>query len=61
MRQHGFLSRRDIDELLFNKLSESLIDQQKKYKINNIISEMRRTNTIRNIGTFNAPKWVLIE
>ncbi|MEI9806829.1 MAG: hypothetical protein WDO16_02500 [Bacteroidota bacterium] len=60
INQHGSVNRRDIDELLLNKLSESLSEQQKKHKINNIISEMRKANIIKNTGTFNVPKWVLI-
>lgn len=61
INQHKSLTRSDIDELLFDKLSDSLTRQQKKHKVNNLISEMRRKGFIENIGTFNAPKWVLIK
>jgi ATP-dependent DNA helicase RecG len=36
-------------------------DKQKKIKINNLLSELRRNNRIRNEGIDKKPKWVLID
>ena len=58
--QHSFLERSDIDELLWKKLPEWMDDKQKKIKINNLISELRKKSKIENKGTFKKPKWVLI-
>ena len=37
-------SRQDIEELLWDKLSDCLNAQQKKVKINNIIAKLRKRN-----------------
>jgi ATP-dependent DNA helicase RecG len=36
-------------------------DKQKKIKINNLLSELRRKNRIKNVGNDAKPKWVLID
>ena len=56
---HDSMSRAEIDELLFDKLSDSLDDTQKKNKIMNLIQEMRRNKKIKNIGTRESSKWIL--
>ncbi|RAV28080.1 RNA-binding domain-containing protein [Sinomicrobium soli] len=58
--EHTELSRKDIDELLWNKLPEWMEDKQKKIKINNLLSELRKKQRIKNNGTFKMPRWVLI-
>lgn len=60
IREHGHVERNDVDELLWNKLPEWMNDKQKKIKINNLLAELRRRNRIRNDGSDNKPKWVLI-
>lgn len=60
IREHGFLERKDTDDLLWNKLPEWMGDKQKKIKINNLLSELRRENRIQNNGSDSKPKWVLI-
>lgn len=35
-------------------------DKQRKIKINNLLSELRRNDIIKNEGTFKDSKWVLI-
>jgi ATP-dependent DNA helicase RecG len=54
-------SRKEIDKLLWNKLSDALKDDQKKNKISNLISNMRRSGKIRNAGTKKDPMWELAE
>jgi len=60
IREHKSLERKDIDELLWNKLPDWMDDKQKKIKINNLLSELRKKQKIKNIGTFKMSKWVLI-
>lgn len=55
------MSRGDIDDLLWNKLPEWMSEKQKKVKVNNLLSELRRIQKIENQGTFKMPKWVLIK
>lgn len=50
-------SRKDIDQLLWDKLSDSLTDVQKKAKIGNIISKLRIDGAISNAGSRTAPQW----
>lgn len=60
IKEHKSLERKDIDELLWNKLPEWTDEKQKKNKINNLLSELRRKDKIENQGTYKMPKWVLI-
>jgi ATP-dependent DNA helicase RecG len=59
--QHGYLERRDVDELLWKKLPDWMEDKQKKIKINNLLSELRNKLKIENIGSDAKPKWILIQ
>jgi ATP-dependent DNA helicase RecG len=60
-KEHGSLSRQDIDDLLWHKLPEWMNDQQKKTKIGNLITELRIAGRIANKGTTKFPKWVLLK
>ena len=60
IREHKSMSRSDIDDLLWNKLPEWMNEKQKKVKINNLLSEMRKRKRIVNEGTDTKSKWVLI-
>jgi ATP-dependent DNA helicase RecG len=60
IREHSSLERHDVDELLWNKLPDWMDEKQRKIKINNLLSELRKKNKIENKGTFKMPKWVLI-
>ncbi|MGK5094118.1 RNA-binding domain-containing protein [Deltaproteobacteria bacterium TL4] len=57
----GSATRKEIDDLLWGKLSEALDDEQKRNKIGNLITGMRTTETIVNIGSRKVPKWILKE
>lgn len=61
IKHHNQVQRKDIDELLSNKLPGWMNEQQKKFKVNNLLSEMRKKEMIKNKGTFAKPKWVLNE
>ena len=60
IKEHGFMERADIDELLWQKLPEWMEDKQKKIKVNNLIAELRRKERVKNTGSDVRPKWVLI-
>ena len=58
--EHGSLERKDIDELLWDKLPDQMNYQKKKNKVNNLISEMNRLRLIEKIGSRTQSKWVKI-
>ncbi len=58
IKQHKSLSRKDVDELLWNKLPEWMDDKQRKRKVGNLLSELRINEVIKNDGTYKNPKWV---
>lgn len=54
----GSASRKEIDDLLMNKLSEVLSDKQKLKKIANMLTSLKIKGFILNIGSFTKSKWV---
>lgn len=61
LRKFGSANRQEIDRLLAGKLSDALDEEQKQYKISNLLSNLRRAKRIRNTGSRKAPVWVLAE
>lgn len=62
IKEFGSASRKEIDELLWSKLSDVLTDKQKKGKIHNLICEMAHIDkSIKNEGSYRKPKWILLE
>lgn len=60
LKKYKSASRKDIDDLLLDKLSNILDEQQKLNKIKNLIYELsKKSGSIRNIGTLAKPKWIL--
>lgn len=57
--EFGKASRKEIDKLLWNKLSDALDASQKSSKIGNLLSNLRRSGHIKNIGSRTAPEWIL--
>ena len=57
VKEHGALARKDIDELLWNKLPEWMDDRQRKIKVGNLIAELRRQKKIVNLGSDTRPSW----
>lgn len=55
--KYGTASRQEIEQLIIDKLPEILGEKQKKNKIGNLISKMRREGLISNKGSDKAPKW----
>jgi ATP-dependent DNA helicase RecG len=58
IEEHGSITRQDIDKLLLDKLSDLYTKKQGKEKINNLISELRKSGKIKNEGSLRKPKWV---
>lgn len=52
------MTRRDIDELLWNKLPEWMTEEQKKNKVMNLITELRKNQIIENKGTSFNSNWI---
>ncbi len=62
IREFGSASRRDIEALLMDKLSDTLTDAQKKNRISNLLAAMARTDgSIRNQGSDRQSVWVLMK
>lgn len=59
--EHESLTRQEIDELLWNKLPEWMTDQQRKYKVGNLLGELKRGHFIVNTGTTKYSVWVLVK
>lgn len=60
LEQYHSASRQDIDNLLLDKLSDTLNEVQKRKKINNLLFEMsKKDGSIVNTGSSKRPKWVL--
>lgn len=61
LRKFQPASRKEIDELLWDKLSEALDDKQKKNKIANLLSDLRIGGRIYNAGSRAAPAWRVLD
>lgn len=53
-------TRQEIDNLLMNKLSDALDASQKKKKIDNLLTKLRRGEVIFNQGSRTQSEWVLV-
>ena len=60
IREHGPVGRSKINDLLLDKLPEVYNKKQKVAKIHNLLSELKRKNMIRNLGTKARPEWELV-
>lgn len=59
IRKSGSATRSEIDDLIKGKLSDILSDRQKTAKISNLLTKMRKSGLLRNIGSRRVSKWVL--
>jgi len=59
VKEHGPVSRREVDQALVPKLPDRLTDQQKRRKVHNLLQELRRAGRITNRGTRMQPRWLL--
>jgi len=61
LTQFGSASRQEIDQLLHNKLSDALDEEQKQNKIGYLLTSLRRNKRIKNAGSRKVPMWVIAE
>lgn len=61
LKEFNVATRKDIEDLLIDKFSDSLDEQQKIDKISNLLTNLRRSGHIRNTGSKKTPKWQLKE
>ena len=59
LRDHGQLTRQEIDKLLWQVLSDQLNEKQKKAKIGNLLSKLRMSGAISNSTSGNNSVWRL--
>jgi ATP-dependent DNA helicase RecG len=59
VKAHGPLNRRDIDDLILDKLPEVLSSVQKQAKVHSLLSELARKKRIVNRGSRRHPSWTL--
>lgn len=55
----GSASRKEVNDVLWDKLPELLNDQQKATKIGNLLTAMRKLGEIENNGSRKTPRWRL--
>jgi ATP-dependent DNA helicase RecG len=60
LKKFGEASRSEIDTLLLDKLREGLNADQKRKKVDNLLTKLRRAGTIRNEGSRFKSKWMLV-
>ena len=60
VKEHSSLARKDIDELLWNKLPDWMNERQRKVKVGNLIAELRQHQKIVNQGSDTKPSWALV-
>lgn len=61
LKKFNKASRGEIDKLLMEKLSSALDNEQKKKKIANLLTKLRRSGKIQNDGSKKTPQWRLAE
>jgi len=57
IKEHGCMSRKDIDKLLWDMLPAWMNEEQKKNRVRNLLGELRRKGIIANRGTDATPEW----
>ncbi len=59
VREHGPVSREDIDRLLLDKLPEVLTQEQKLNRVHNLLRQLVKAGDIVNSGSRRWPRWIL--
>ena len=60
LRSFGPTPRQQVEELLLPKLPEILTDQQKRDKVKNLLTEMRKLGILKSNGLGPGAAWVLV-
>ncbi len=61
IKEHNFMTRKQIDDLLWKKLPDWMDDKQKKNKITNLLTACRTSGRIINEGSYAHSRWILLE
>ena len=61
IERYGSATKTDLCTLLYPKLPESLVDQQKYNKVGNLISSLKRESRITNTGSTRKSNYVLVK
>ncbi len=62
LEQYGSAKKRDVRELLWDKLPEVMDDKQKESKVKNLLSQMRRTGIITTDSeNQQRSSWILVK
>jgi ATP-dependent DNA helicase RecG len=61
IKTYNSATRKEIEALLIDKLSEILDDSQKQNKISYLLATLRQANLIKNVGSDKKPKYVVLE
>jgi ATP-dependent DNA helicase RecG len=59
LQRFGEATRKDLDQLLMDKLSDALDDKQKRHFVTNLLQELRRKRVVRPDGATRGAKWRL--
>ena len=59
IEKYSHATRPEIDNLLLPKLSEILDDKQKITKVGHLLTKLRKSGKIENVGTGRNSKWVM--
>ncbi len=59
LEKFGSASRKEINDLLLDKLSDALNEKQRQNKINNLLMKLRKKGIIRNTGSRKVSSWSL--
>ena len=60
LRDHKSLSRKEIDKLLWRLLPDLLDDKQKKDKITNLLTKLRKRGQIKNKSQGPNSDWLIV-
>ena len=61
LSKFGPATRQELDGLLMPKLSDGIDEDQKRTKVGNLLTSLRRGKHIQNTGSRKVPQWVLAE
>ena len=61
IEEFGHVKRKDVDELLLDKLPDVLTPKQKINKIGNLLTKLRKSGAIVNSGSRAAPLWEILK
>jgi len=59
LRQFGKATRKEINQLLLDKLSDALASEQKRHFVTNLLQEMKREKLIEVDGATRGAQWRL--